>query len=139
MKTSDVTWALCIISNDEFLNHRAISKILKIEPSGMGAKGKQIRKEKPNLFHKDSFWEYRTPTIETFYAEEALESIYKFLLPSIDELSKYVKEKKLYVKFYLKIEYYSDSFPGIVLDKEFIDVCHKLDAEVDQDIYIFKD
>jgi hypothetical protein len=138
MKTSDVTWVLSIFSDDEFLDHNAISKILKTEPTSRGVKGGQIRKERPDIFYKNSFWKYRTQTIETLCAEEVLECIYEFLLPSIDELSEYIKNKRIYVEFYLKIEYYDDSFPGIVLNKTFIEVCHKLGAEVDQDIYIYK-
>ncbi|MDR2970137.1 MAG: DUF4279 domain-containing protein [Tannerellaceae bacterium] len=74
----------------------AISEILKTEPTSRGVKGGQIREEIPDLFYKNSFWRYSTQTIETLCAEEVLESIYEFLLPSIDELSEYVKNKKIY-------------------------------------------
>ncbi len=123
-----------IIFSDSFINFDEIQHIVKVSPTETMQKGDKIRE---NLFAKNSSWEYSTNTIETFDIGDVSIELMNILKDKYDDLSCYLKEKSLSIKFGFVISYCAgNSFPAIYFEHDFIEMCNLLKAEIDIDVLV---
>ena len=123
-----------IIFSDSYINFNEIQHIIKVNPTETMQKEDKIRE---NLFAKDSSWKYSTNTIESFDISDVSIELMNILKDKYDDLSCYLKEKSLSIKFDFVISYcVGNSFPAIYFEHDFIEMCNLLNAEIDIDVLV---
>lgn len=123
-----------IIFSDSIINFNEMQHLIKVNPTETMQKGDKIRE---NLFAKNSRWLYSTNTIETFDIRDVSIELMNIIKDKYDELSYYLKEKLLNIKFGFVIRYIAgNSFPAIYFEHDFIEMCNLLKAEIDIDVLV---
>lgn len=81
------------------------------------------------------YWMCITPTINGIEPEVAIKPLLDTIEENIDQFSVYLQTNNLYLKFCNVIFYHSGYVPCLVISKQFINICHRINATIEQDIY----
>jgi len=120
------------------LNHGELTDIIGVEPTSVWFKGDDTL-QGTHVKKKETGWEYSTGFRPTFLVDEIVSEVYQLLKPSSKELSKYLQEHDLKLKFFVVIEMTNDIKPGLYFSAKFIQLAAELNAPVDIDLYSIND
>jgi len=133
-KTNEIYWEFIIYNKHTPIDNDELISILDLDTAYLD-RGASIKHGllKCGEYH----WMLKSPTVETFDGEEVLTPMLNIIEPCVDKLAEYIRNNGCSARFCVVVEYYYDSFPGgIGASHRMIDICHKLNADIDPDIYI---
>lgn len=107
---------------------------INIENKVFWLKGDQIPNRK-DRFYQESNWEFYIEQKEVFETEEIIEHFCQKVDPYLDLIEKTIKTNKLEAKVELIVEMKKDELPSIFFDHKMLELCSKLSASIDIDLY----
>lgn len=117
-----------------------VSTILGLKPTCSYIKGEEIneiphlRRTKPT-YRKETVWEIGTNYEETYDINDQIMQVTNLLQNKEDTIKKLCDEFKLQCLFMIVIVINEGETPATYINKEFIRLAYKLNAEIDFDIY----
>ena len=134
MKENEIMVEFSIYNYSE-MDHRSISKIIGVEPTRIWNIGDEIRN---GLDRKENAWTFTNGYSSGVNLEDELNKLLIILTPNITLLAEYVDVKKLNTKIDIVLKFDKEDTPPFFISRDFIEVCNKLGADLETDIYIYK-
>jgi len=89
-----------------------------------------------NIFRKETAWEYSTEFIQTYYLEDVSNLLYNKFETHMNDISNYVKSRKLETKINVITESAFGETPALFINKKLINFLYKIEGVIDIDLYI---
>jgi Domain of unknown function (DUF4279) len=121
------------IFEDNF-NPIDFTKYIGINPTKFYLKGDKISSRNA-LLRKESAWDYAIGPVETLFVEDIIKQYLTIFENKIDKIVEYIIKNKLDVKIFIIVEMGEDETPALYFDRIFLGIIHKLNAEIDIDMY----
>lgn len=132
MKKNEIMVEFSIYNYSE-IDHNGISKIIGVEPTKSWNIGDEIRK---GLYRKENAWIYTNGYTNGVNVEDEINVLLKILEPNINRLSNYIGINNLNSKFDVVLKFEKRNVPSFFISRAFIEMCNKLGAEIETDIFI---
>ncbi len=126
---------LIFIIFGEELDATFITNALKLTPTNFWTKGDKVLGRKREIIRQESGWELDFEFVNTFFLDEATDRIVNKFSNNLSIIREYISNNTLQTKFNIVIETFNDEKPALFLNKSFLNIVTKLDAEIDIDLY----
>lgn len=128
---------------EDFFDPKDFSNHIGMQPTSFWYKGDLIPptkglKSMPNApvkTRKESCWYYSTGYVETRFFEELSEPFVENFKSKIEKIKEYKSNKKVDIKIYIIAEININNDPVFSFSKNFLNLIHELDIDIDMDIY----
>jgi len=131
----------------DYFDPNELTKLIGIQPTDFWYKEDMLpslkdnlvwtRTDKPKPTKKETCWEYATDYIETYEMYDLSEPLLDIFEPHTDKIIKFMKENNLEAKLDVVAEWdIGDSTPALGADKRLIKFLSKIDAHIDEDLYV---
>lgn len=120
------------VFGDEF-NPMDFTKYVGFEPTEFWYKGDKIP-NRNGILRKESSWDFTTGFVKTLFFDEIIKIFLDAFSTKIEKIKDYIEINKLDVKFFVIVEIEEDT-PALFFNKLFLDTVHRLNAEIDIDLY----
>jgi hypothetical protein len=118
----------------DLLNPIEFSNLINISATNYWHKGDNISNN--NIFRKETAWEYSTEFIQTYYLEDVSNLLYNKFETHMNDISNYVKSRKLETKINVITESAFGETPALFINKKLINFLYKIEGVIDIDLYI---
>ena len=119
-----------------------LTELVEITPTQSWTKGDKIplhqglvRKDKENRVRQETVWEFSTGFIKTLDFEDVSSQFEKKFENKLSVLGNYIFENKLEAAVDVVVEIADEEKPSIHFNIQIIEICNKLGAEIDIDLY----
>ena len=131
---SEIYWEL-IVNGENPVDGAEIEHILGFDLlKPLSEYFRRTRSDKRKI-ENSYYWCFTTPTVMSVNPEDEISPLLDVLSIHLDELSEYIIRHNLSVIFYLVTHYHSGLMPNLRVSRKFIDICYKLNAEIEEDSY----
>lgn len=131
---SEIYWEL-MINGESPVNGAQIEHILEFDLLKKQSDYFQRTRSCKRKIENSYYWCFSTPTVKSINPEDEISPLLEVLSIHSDELFEYITQQNLSVVFYLVTYYHSGQIPALRISHKFIDICHKLNAEIEEDSY----
>lgn len=133
----DISTKLNIILSvfgDRF-NPDELTKLIGVDPTEIEIKGEKNEKYK-SLKYKQTSWNYSTGYTETLDPDDLFKLIFEKFKDNAEKILAFSQKNQLDIKFFIVLKINHGQCPSLYFNNTFIDLTHKLNAEIDIDIYV---
>ena len=135
MKKPEMYIEMSLIFDNDY-NVYKISEFLGIEPTDAKCKN-ETRINPISKDHNPGYWTLQSNIFFDFDIKQVVEDIVNKINDKIDSIVEICKNNQGEVKFDLVAYFYPNETPAIYFEKEFLELVHKLNAEIDMDFYVY--
>jgi hypothetical protein len=126
------SYAYITIYGDDFYPPE-LTNILDIQPTEQGIKGEKVDF---CATLKECFWQYSLPETDAIEGlDQSISKLLKVFTPKMGSIKDYVSKNSLCVKLYIVITARNNEHNGVLINPQFIDFLHHLEACLEVDIY----